>query len=150
MSPQAAPITVTAPSGHTDTVSLTPAGAGMFTGHLKTTELGLYHLTDGNLSAIAAAGPLNPREIADMRATDAILKPFAAKTGGAVDWIRDGLPAIRGVEPRHDAKGDGWIGITRRNAYRVSAVEQEAMLPPWLALALLLGAILIAWRVEGR
>ena len=150
MSPQAAPITVTAPSGHTDTVTLTPAGAGQFIGHLKTTELGLYHLTDGTLNAIAPAGPLNPREVADMRAMDSILKPFAAKTGGAVDWLKNGLPAIRDVQQGRAASGDGWIGITRRNAYRVSAVEQEALLPPWLALVLLLGTILIAWRVEGR
>ncbi len=150
MAPQAAPVTVTAPSGHTDTVTLASAGAGVFTGHLKTTELGLYHLTDGTLNAIAAAGPLNPREVADMRATDTILKPFAAKTGGAVDWLKNGLPAIREVEQGREAAGDSWIGITRRNAYRVSAVEQETLLPPWLALVLLLGTILIAWRVEGR
>jgi hypothetical protein len=85
-----------------------------------------------------------------MRATDAILKPFAAKTGGAIDWIRDGLPTLRQVEPGRDSAGDGWIGIARRNAYRVSAVEQETLLPPWLALILLIGTILIAWRVEGR
>ena len=150
MAAEAAPVKVTAPSGHTDTVTLTPAGAGLFSGQLKTTELGLYHLTDGTLNAIAAAGPLNPREVADMRATDSILKPFAAKTGGAVNWLKDGLPAIREVEQGRDAHGDGWIGLTRRKAYRVSNVEQEALLPPWLALVLLLGTILIAWRVEGR
>ncbi len=143
-------VTVTAPSGHTDDVTLGPSSAGVFTGHVKTSELGLYHLTDGTLNAIAAAGPLNPREVADMRATDAILKPYAAKAGGAINWIKDGLPALRQVESGSNAVGDGWIGIARRNAYRVSAVEQETLLPPWLALTLLIGAILFAWRLEGR
>jgi len=143
-------VTVTSPSGHVDTVTLSQAGAGKFSGHLKASELGLYQLNDGSLSAIAAAGPLNPREVADMRATDAILKPYADKTGGAVDWIKDGLPALRQVDEGDHAHGGGWIGLTRRDAYRVTNVEQEALLPPWAALIFLLGSILIAWRLEGR
>jgi hypothetical protein len=34
---------------------------------------------DGALTAVAAVGPLNPREVADMRATDAILKPLGLR-----------------------------------------------------------------------
>jgi hypothetical protein len=40
--------------------------------------------------------------------------------------------------------------LRRNNAYRVASVEQTALLPPWLALILLLGALLLAWRLEGR
>jgi hypothetical protein len=29
-------------------------------------------------------------------------------------------------------------------------VEQQPLLPAWVALALLLGTLLLAWRVEGR
>jgi hypothetical protein len=150
MAAQPAPVTVTAPSGKAEQVTLNATTPGKFMANLKTSELGLYHLSDGTLNAIAAAGPLNPREVADMRATDAILKPFADKTGGSINWIRDGVPAIREAQSGSDAAGNGWIGIARRNAYRVAAVEQETLLPSWLALILLIGSILVAWRVEGR
>ena len=60
------------------------------------------------------------------------------------------MPQAREVQTGSDASGNGWIGIARRNAYRVAAVEQETLLSPWLALVLLIGAVLLAWRVEGR
>ena len=41
---------------------------------------------------MTAAGPLNPKEVADMRATDDILKPLAKASGGSVHWLADGMP----------------------------------------------------------
>jgi hypothetical protein len=72
---KAAPsVTVTTPTGKTETVPpsreqlvLSPRGS-------KPTSLA-YRLSDGTLPP-AAAGPLNPKEVADML-TDAILKPIA-------------------------------------------------------------------------
>jgi hypothetical protein len=150
MAAEPAPVNVQAPSGRTEAVTLSQSRPGQFTARIKADELGLYRLSDGKLSAIVAAGPLNPREVADLRATDEVLRPFAEKTRGGVYWIRDGIPDVREVEDGRDARGDGWIGIARRNAYRVSAVDQEPLLPPWPALMLLLGTILFAWRLEGR
>ena len=49
-----------------------------------------------------------------------------------------------------NASGDGWIGLNENGAYRVTSVEQEPLLPPWLALVLVLGTLLLAWRMEGR
>jgi hypothetical protein len=149
MSPQAQPVTVTTPSGKDQQTALNKDEPGVFSAHVKADELGLYHLSDGTLSAVAAAGPLNPREVADMRATDSILKPLADKTGGAVDWIRDGVPDLRLVNEGADAHGSGWIAATRRNAYRVTAVAQQPLLPPWLALVLAIGLLGLAWRREG-
>jgi hypothetical protein len=40
--------------------------------------------------------------------------------------------------------------LRANGAYRVTAVEQQALLPAWLALILVLGTVLFAWRVEGR
>ena len=48
------------------------------------------------------------------------------------------------------ASGAHWIGLRANNAYRVTSVEQAPLLPPWLALILLLGTLLLAWRLEGR
>jgi hypothetical protein len=151
MAKTADPVTVTTPSGRTETVALKQTDPGNWHGSAKAEELGLYRLTDGTLSTVAAAGPLNPKEVADMRATGAILKPLAEKSGGSVHWLADGgVPTIRRVEPGRIAWGEDWIGLRQNGAYRVTSVEQQALLPAWAALLLLLGAVLVAWRVEGR
>ena len=149
MADHAAPVTVTMPSGKEVTLPLTKIEPGIWRAAAGISELGLYHLTDGTLSAVAAAGPLNPREVADMRATDAILKPVADASGGSVHWLSDGVPDIRRVAPGETASGSDWIGLRSNGAYRVTAVEQHDLLPPWLALLLIGGTLLLAWRVEG-
>ena len=112
--------------------------------------MGLYRATDGILSTVTAAGPLNPKEVADMRATDEVLKPDAEAAGGSVHWLEDGLPEIRRVGVGDTASGDHWIGLRSNGAYRVTALEQQKLLPQWLALLIIVGALLLAWRLEGR
>jgi len=143
-------IRVTAPSGKETVMSPQKSGPGRFTAQEKVSELGLYRLTDGIFSAVAAAGPLNPREVADMRATPVILQPFAAATGGGVAWIKDGVPDIREVARGSRASGSNWFGLTRRGAYRVTAVEETPVLPPFAALLLILGTAIWAWLREAR
>ncbi|HTU00113.1 MAG TPA: hypothetical protein VMF58_18835 [Rhizomicrobium sp.] len=150
MADTAAPVELTFPSGKHQSVDLTKAEPGLWRAHVKADELGLYRLTDGKLSAVAAAGPLNPKEVADMRATDQILKPVAQQTGGSTRWLSDGVPDIRRVGANATASGENWIGLRSNGAYRVSAIEQQSLLPPWAALLLLLGTLLLAWRMEGR
>jgi hypothetical protein len=150
MAPAARTVTVTTPSGKTLTTGLTKSAPGMWAGRVPATELGLYRLTDGALSAVAAAGPLNPREVADMRATDAILKPLADATGGSVHWLADGVPQVRQVDADSSAYGSNWIGLVRNNAYRVTSLTQKPLLPQWATLLILAGVLLLAWRVEGR
>jgi len=149
MGDHAANVNVITPTGKTETVPLAATSPGKFTGHVKAEELGLYRMNDGSQNAVAAAGPLNPREVADMRATDAILKPYADATGGGVQWLSDGIPDLRGVDQGSTTRGSGWFGIERRGAYRVTSVDSDQLMPPWLALILVLTAILFAWRRES-
>jgi hypothetical protein len=149
MNDKAASVNVTTPTGKTETVALTPSSPGKFAGHIKAEELGLYRMNDGTLNAVAAAGPLNPREVADMRATDAVLKPYADATGGGVQWLSDGIPDLRAVDQGATTRGNGWFGIERRGAYRVTSVDSDQLMPPWLALILVLAAVLFAWRRES-
>ena len=116
----------------------------------RRTSWGFIALTDGILSAVTAAGPLNPKEVADMRATDEVLKPDAEASGGSVHWLEDGMPEIRRVGASDSASGTSWIGLRSNGAYRVTALEQEPLLPQWLALLLIVGSLLLAWRLEGR
>ncbi len=144
------PITLTAPSGKVQTVTPEKTEPGIWGASVKIDELGLYRLTDGTLSAVTAAGPLNAKEVADMRATDTVLKPLADASGGSVHWLKDGVPELRRVDAGDTKGGAGWIGLKRNGGYRVTSVEQQPLLPAWLALALLLGMLLLAWRMEGR
>ena len=147
----AKPVMLTYPSGRKLSLQLSQAEPGLWRGSAKAGELGLYRVTDGTLSAVAASGPLNPKEVADMRATEAILAPVARASGGSVRWLADrGVPQIRRVKPGRVASGSGWIGLRANGAYRVTEIEQEPLLPVWLSLLLVLGSILLAWRLESR
>jgi len=151
MAAQPAPVTLTLPSGKSSTMTLSKVEPGLWRTTAKADELGLYRLTDGTLNVVTATGPLNPKEVADMRSTDQILKPVARATGGSVNWLaKGGIPTIRRTAPNRLAAGDGWIGLRANGAYRVTAVEQQQLLPSWLALMLVLGTVLLAWRAEGR
>jgi len=151
LSASAKPVVLTYPSGRTVTLSLTQVQLGLWRTSAKADQLGLYRATDGTLTAITASGPLNPKEVSDVRATDTILQPVARATGGSVHWLADnGVPKIRRVGAGETASGSDWIGLRANHAYRVTQVEQEQLLPPWLALVLVLGSLLFAWRMEGR
>jgi hypothetical protein len=147
----AKPVTLTYPSGRKLSLQLSQTEPGLWRANAKADELGLYRATDGTLNAVAASGPLNPKEVADMRATDTILAPIAHASGGSVRWFADsGVPQIRRVGPGRVASGRSWIGLRANGAYRVTEIEQEPLLPVWLSLLLVLGSILIAWRLESR
>jgi hypothetical protein len=143
-------VKLTMPSGKVVDMPLTRIEPGIWRAETKGGELGLYRATDGILSTVTAAGPLNPKEVADMRATDEVLKPDAEASGGSVHWLEDGVPEVRRVGADDTASGSSWIGLRSNGAYRVTALEQEKLLPQWLALLLIVGALLLAWKLEGR
>ncbi|MDZ4739450.1 MAG: hypothetical protein SGJ03_06035, partial [Alphaproteobacteria bacterium] len=132
-------------------VTLAPTKDGDFSGTLKAEEMGLYRLRDGDLKAVAAAGPLNPKELSDVRATSAILKPIVQATQGGIRWIkRDGIPDIRRTRPGRSAADANWIGMRANEAYAVSATRQTPLFHPAIALVLIIGGLMLGWRREGR
>lgn len=150
MAQQTPPVMLTTPSGKQVPMPLTKAEPGIWRASTKAGELGLYRATDGILSTVTAAGPLNPKEVADMRATAEVLQPVASSSGGGTHWLQDGVPEVRRVAQGATASGSNWIGLRSNGAYRVTSLEQEKLLPQWLALLLIVGALLLAWRLEGR
>lgn len=147
-------LTVSDPSGRNTPLTLEAAGPGLWRGRAAAESLGLYRVSDGRLSAVAAAGPLNPKEVSDMRATDAIMAPIAAESGGATRWFENGVPDI--VRVSHEELGDNpatdgqRFVLTRSNASRITSVQETPLLPPWIALLLISGTLAFAWRQEGR
>ncbi|GAB4223912.1 MAG: hypothetical protein Tsb0032_27380 [Kiloniellaceae bacterium] len=144
-------ITVTLPSGQTETLRLTPDGAGRSSATLAAGENGLYRITDGVLTTLAAAGPLNPLELRDPRSTGALVDPLAEESGGTVWRLAEkDLPALRKVAADRDRHGRDWIGLKRGGGYVVTGVLQIPVLPALLVLCLSLAAAVLAWQREGH
>ena len=144
------PITVTLPDGTTQSLTLTPEQGGRSSGTLPIAQMGLYRATDGTHTALAAAGPLNPVEFADVRATPDKLAPLTQASGGGVFWIGDGtIPEIRRVSPDRTAAGRNWMGFRANGDYTVAGFSETPLLPGFAALLLIVGGLLAAWRREG-
>ena len=150
LEPDQGRVTVTAPSGASVELKLEEEGGGRASATLQAREMGLYQASDGSRRAVAAVGALNPYEFRDVRATAERLEPVTAATGGGLFWLaEDGLPDIRRTRPGRNSSGRGWIGLRANGQYRVTGIEQTALLPPWLVLLLMLGGLMLAWRREG-
>jgi hypothetical protein len=147
-------IGVTAPVGSITRARPEEAGGGRSTLTLPATQPGVWQASDGRRTAFAASAAANPLEIADLRADPERLRPLLASTGGAARYMGDGtapaLPDLRRVTPGRDVAGAGWIGLRRNGDHTVTGISALPLLPAWLALALVLGAAVMAWRREGR
>jgi hypothetical protein len=147
------PVTVhvTTPAGNKADVGLKDQGDGRQTGSLAVAETGLYRLTDGQHLAFAASGPLNPLEIADLHSTAEKMQPLLTASGGRAFRLSDGhLPEIRKVQAGHATSGSNWLGLLASQDYVVTGIRQMSLLPTYAGLILGLGALLLAWRREGR
>ncbi|MDF1790822.1 MAG: hypothetical protein P1U88_02880 [Thalassobaculaceae bacterium] len=144
------PVRVTGPDGNDVTVELTASQPGRARGELQVDRPGLYRLTDGEQDTLVAVGALNPVELTDVATTDARLGPIADATGGSVTWLSDtAVPSMRRVAPGRTATGRGWIGLRENGDYVVAGVSLLPALPAALALTLMLGMLVLAWRREG-
>ncbi len=152
MASEAEQVTVTLPSGETETLTLSETAPGRFTGRIETDEIGLHQVADSSLQAVAAVGPANPREFKDVRATDAPLAPLIAENGGGIFWVEElgRAPTLRSVRPGRDSAGDRWAGLRRNGGYVLQAVTQVPLLSPWIALPLMIGLLLLGWRRESK
>ncbi len=150
MGDKADPVTVTLPSGKTETVPLTEQSPGLWQGRIDITEAGLHRLSDGKLEAAAAAGDADAREASDIVATATKLQPVAWATGGGIAWLEDGMPRLVKVKPGRQMAGSGWIGLRDNGAYRVTAVTDIPLFATLLSLGALLLAVSAMWYREGR
>lgn len=149
-------VTVTAPSGTEETLSLEPAEPGLARAKLRAAEFGLYRLTDGTLTVLANAGPENPREFQEVVSTEEKLRPLVEATGGTVRRIsQEGTSEV--TLPRTVALGEsltyggtGYAAIKRTGASEVKGVSLTPLAIGFLGLFALLGSIVAAWIFEGR
>lgn len=148
-------VTVTTPSGEEKNLELVEDAGGRAGAALAVTEPGLYRVSDGVRTAIAAAGALNPAEYADLRATALALTPAIEASKGTYRWLAGSdsqitVPELRRIQPGRATAGRDWIGLTRNGEYRVTGVQQIPLLPVVLVLSLALAGMALAWWREGK
>jgi hypothetical protein len=150
------PVTVASPSGAEESVRLTSAEPGISRANVNAAELGLYRLSDGNLSVLANVGPENPREFQEVVSTPDRLKPLAEATGGTVRRIGNAdnsevsLPRLVAIGESSVYGGAGYAAIKRIGASEVKGVGVMPLAIGFLGLAALLGSVSAAWLFEGR
>jgi hypothetical protein len=147
-------VTVTAPDGTTQLLALHRTGPGLAEGSLDASRPGVWRVTDGKRTAVAAASMPDPAEYGDLRATASKLGKLVRASGGGVHWLGTAgapqVPTLGRVRPGEPASGDGWVGLERRGAHVLTGLARVPLLPAWAALPLILGLALLAWRREGR
>lgn len=151
MEEDAGPTTVTAPSGQQREIPLTAASPGLFTGAMDAQEIGLYEVTNGELSALAHVGPVNAPEFTDTVSTGEILEPVAEASGGSVRRLSAELPNIVPVRNSiSSAAGRDWLGLKTTNDSVLKSVRRVPLFAGFLGLGLLLLALGGMWYREGR
>ena len=144
-------VTITTPSGEERVAVLPAAEDGLSQVRIGVDEIGLYRLEDGDKTAVAAVGLLNPLEFSDVRTTDRHLSAVAKATGGSVTWLTSrAVPDVRRIRPGQNSSGPGWIGLLRNDSYLVTGVAQFSLMPPWIALILIIGLVAWGWWREAR
>jgi hypothetical protein len=142
--------TIVAPDGTETVLPLRESEPGRFTGTFTGPEMGLYRITEGELTTVVALGPAAPREFEETIATGERLRPAVEATRGGILRLEDGIPSIRRVAEGRNAAGRGWIGITPRAAYMTVDLRIDPLLPAWLLLLIAAGLTVGAWLREGR
>jgi hypothetical protein len=150
--------TITDPKGQATEVTLAPGkDPGVLEAAQPVPDSGLYRVKDGDAASkgneiLVMVGPQGAPEFGDMVATDKKLAPLVAKTGGGISWLADHPdgPDIRRTSVNGSQSGWGWIGLKQNGQYRVTGSKAYPLWPAWLAVFVLLGIIMWAWKKEGR
>ncbi len=163
------PVTLQSPGGESSEVRLEPAGDGVWRSTIDVRQPGLYKMQSNGpaperriLTAVAHAGLEDAREMNEVTATDAKLRPLINATGGGTFWTRSGgllssasdtsveVPRVSLLANARVLAGSGWMGLKDREAYVTRGVRITPMFTGLLALAALLAFLTLAWWREGR
>ena len=74
----------------------------------------------------------------------------ATVIGGSELYKCGGAARALCTEPGGEQSGYGWVGMRRNHDHLVTGIAAIPLMPPWLALPLLLGLVVVAWRREGQ
>lgn len=146
-----ADVGLTTPDGKTETVKLAPSEDGWLSATLKVKDQGIYEFASGDHRRMVSYGDTSSVELRDLIANAEPVAPVIKSTKGSIIRLEDTPdPEIRMLAPDRDYGGKGWLGLRQNNSTVVTGTEQTPLMPPWLALLLSGGIIVLAWWREGR
>ncbi len=148
------PATITLPSGQTETVTLQEEEPGLYRARIQTSETGLFHIDNANLSALVHVGAVDAPEFKAEISTTETLADVADATHGTVQRLASGdaikLPQILPV------RGQVRINNNDRMVFRLTdetvlkGINTLPLLTGLLGLTALLLAVSSMWWREGR
>ncbi len=150
------PVTLSGPTGDTRQITLEKNEPGVWRAQVNVSDQGVYQVSSGELASVVTVGNANTRELAAVTATDEVLGPILDETGGGSYWLgreqgeAGEMPRIVMLGSGQMMHGDDWLGLHRREAYRVKGASLYPLFNGYIALALLLGLLALAWYREGR
>jgi len=148
--PDSSPVEIITPSGATSSVYLTAGIGGRAKALVSIKETGIYSIKDGKNTTLAAVGKLNPLEFSDMRTSGDHFAALTRTTGGGIAWMQDGAPDLRRIRSGRVLAGANWLGVLDNRNFSVKSVRETPLLPGLILMLLALGALMMAWRAEGR
>ncbi|MDF7673922.1 VWA domain-containing protein [Acetobacteraceae bacterium ESL0709] len=105
---------------------------------------------DDLLTFIADTGPQIP-ETEDLRSTAQNLAPLAQASGGGIFWLgRQPAPDLKQVRQGETLSGTDWAGLPLHPQKLPGSDHFYPLLPPWLALLLVLPLVSLGWWREGH
>ena len=149
-------VDITTPSGEVLSLPFEPVDDGLWQAETDVDQIGLYRSDNETLTALAQVGPANPRELAAVTSTDALLKSIVDATSGSISRLSSladapiQLPRIVSVSENATSSGRGWIGLIDRDASILNGVFRIPLFSGLLGLALLLFGLATMWFREGR
>jgi Putative glutamine amidotransferase len=144
-SPAASVAQLTRPGGRSEQLPLVATKDGA-TASVLAAEPGLYQVRSGALerSLNSAAGL---PEYQSAQPTETRLAASAKASGGSVQWLEDGLPAITRIKAGESSNHG--LALVRNREGRLIGFQERPFLPAWGWLLLLLCALAISWRSDS-
>ena len=148
------PVHVVAPSGKAQDLALAPAEPGLFRAQYAAQELGLYRVSQGEMTALVNVGPENPLEYREVVSTTEKLRPLAEASGGSVRRIggQGGaieMPRLVAMRDSPVYAGSDFIGVRRTGASVALGMKLTPLAVGLFGLLAALGALIAAWAYEG-
>jgi hypothetical protein len=146
---------VISPTGVSSTLKLVQTEPGLFRGKMKTEEIGLFQIANGELTTLTHVGPLDASEFKSIISTASLMQPVADATKGTIRRLSNdtgtvSVPDIVPISQTGEAQGATWIGLRRTNETELLGVSRLPLFSGLIGLGLLLAAMAAMWWREGR
>lgn len=147
--------TVRYPSGKTETLPLTQYEPGLFKAEKKMDEIGLFEISNGELSTLVHVGAVDAPEFKAMISTTESLKPISDKTRGLVTRVadKDGavtIPPILPVRGQIRVTDSERMQIHLTNETVLKGINTLPLFAGFAGVGVLLLAFGAMWWREGR